>query len=233
MSTRVTFEWVEPPADPKPLPEWLLGAYVRWNDGFVNSPELWLQADRDLRSWEGQSFVRERQSLVARHPDGRVHLWGFQGEFSETEQTRYVDGKAEKFTIPATPPSEGCGGWPVDCLMADGPYAGRLVRIRGPWGIGQPAGYVDAHYVVRTPAIVAGAQSYQEQIGLAGLGITGDLCLRVVAKFLPDCRVARVSRLGWLDRLEVVKREWDAPKTVLNDRKAAEYQQPLARRSAR
>lgn len=36
---------------------------------------------------------------------------------------------------PCDAPSERCGGWPVDCLMADGPYAGRLVCILGPWGM--------------------------------------------------------------------------------------------------
>lgn len=94
-----------------------------------------LKADRCLRSWNGQSFVREGQALVACHADGRVFQWGFQGEFSETEQTRHVNGQAEQFTIPAAPPSEGCGGWPVDCLIADGPYAGHLACIRGPWGM--------------------------------------------------------------------------------------------------
>jgi hypothetical protein len=91
----------------------------------------------------------------------------------------------------------------------------------------------DPHYVVRKPAMIAGAMSHRDEIGLAGLGITDDLFLRVVAAFLPKCRVARVFRLGWLDRLEVAKREWDAPKTVLNDRKAAEYQQSQARSAAR
>lgn len=214
-----TFEWVDLPVGPQPLPEWLLGAKVRWMDGYANSPDLWLKADRPLRDWPGQSFVREGRALVARHPDGRAHQWGFQGEFTETEQTRYVDGRAETYTIPATPPSEGCGGWPVDCLMADGPYAGRLVRIRGPWGIGQPAGYNDVCHTVRTPAIIAGAPSYREEIGLGGLGISDDLFLRAVARFLPHCRVARISRPGWRDRLEIADGFWDVPKTIRLERK--------------
>jgi hypothetical protein len=210
----LSFGWVDLPVGPQPLPEWLLGAEVRWNDGYANAPDLILKADRDLRSWDGQSFVREGQRLVARHPDGRVHQWGFQGEFRETEQIRHVGGWPEKFTIPATPQSEGCGGWAVDCLMADGPYAGRLVRIRGPWGIGQPDGYNDVSYRVRKPAIIAGAASHQYEIGLGGLGISHDLFLRAVARFLPHCRVARISRPGWRDRLEIADGFWDEPKTI-------------------
>lgn len=217
----ISFEIVDLPVGKQPLPEWLLGAKVRWNEGYANSPDLWLKADRPLRDWPGQTFTREGQALVARHPDGRVHQWGFQGEFREVEQTRYVDGKPETFTIPATPPSEGCGGWAVDCRMEDGPYVGRLVRIRGPWGIGQPAGYLDVSHTVRTPAIIAGAPSYREEIGLGGLGISEDLYLRAVARFLSHCRVARIHRQGWRDRLEIMDGAWDEPKTVrLNQRLA-------------
>ncbi|GAB6842322.1 hypothetical protein HNR00_003531 [Methylorubrum rhodinum] len=226
--SEIAFDWVELPVGPQPLPEWLLGATVRWNEGYANAPDLWLMADRPLRDWPGQSFVREGGALVARHPDGRIHQWGFQGEFVETEQTRYVAGQAERFIIPATPPSEGCGGWAVDCLMAEGPYAGRHVRIRGPWGIGQPDGYIDVCHTVRTPAIICGAPSHKEEIGLAGLGITHDLFLRVVARFLPHCRVARILRLGWRDRLEIVDGSWDEPKTVRLNRPRAPSSRPQA-----
>ena len=36
----ITFEWIDLPVGPHPLPEWLLGAAVRWLDGYANSPDL-------------------------------------------------------------------------------------------------------------------------------------------------------------------------------------------------
>lgn len=222
-----TFEWVDLPIGPQPLPDWLIGARARWNNGFANAPDVTIVSRIDIRHWEGQSFVREGRALVARHPDGRAHQWGFQGEFEEIEWSpgwsKELGGPAPKILIPATPPSEGCGGAVVECLMAEGPYAGRTVLIRGPWGICPPAGYVDVAYLIREPAMVAGAMSHRESGLLGGIDIVEDLFLRAVARFLPHCRVARISRPGWPDQLELADGAWDVPKTIRLERQARPF----------
>ncbi len=223
------FEWLPLPEGRQPLPDWLIGAHVDWMERYCNPPAVRLKSTVDARSWEGKTWVEEPgERLVARHPDGRAHQYAFDGEIAEVELTRWENGGPIKYMGLATAQSEGLGGSHVHCLMGEGPHAGRIVALRGPWCVGPPAGYVDVGYSPRPKAGWTPGRPWHREMGLAGLCISLDLYLRAVARFLPHCRVARILGRSYAE-IEIADGAWDEPKTIRQDRRAIAY---ASRRSA-
>lgn len=219
------FEWLDLPEGRQPLPDWLVGAHVEWMENYGNAPTLRLKSLIEARSWEGKAWTDEGdRTMVARHPDGRAHRYGFNGEITETELTRWENGRPVKYMGLATAPSEGLGGSHVHCLMAEGPHAGRIVALRGPWCIVPPPGYVDVSYSPRPQNGWPPGRPWHRGGGLAGLCITLDLYLRAVARFLPHCRVARILRPSY-STIEIADGAWDLPKTIRLERRPIAYTQ--------
>lgn len=219
----LTFEWLTLPEGRQPLPDWIIGAHVEWMENYSNPPKLRLKSTIDARSWDGKVWTEEGdQTLVARHPDGRAHRYKFVGEIAEAELTRWENGAPVKYTGLATVPSEGLGGSHVHCLMGEGPHAGQVVALRGPWCIGPPPGYLDVSYSPRPKAGWTPGRPWHHEMGLAGLCISLDLYLRTVARFLPHCRVARILGRSYAT-IEIADGAWDVPKTIRLERRAIAF----------
>lgn len=120
--------------------------------------------------------------------------------------------------VRATTAQEGYAGRHFTIPMADG----ELV-LRGPWHGSPPAGTVEititklAKYPggkkLRDERIVQAP--WHEALGMYGVSITEDLFLRLLARFAPEVRVARVEWLPGRFHLEPFKDAWGQPKSFI------------------
>lgn len=217
------FEWLPLPEGRQPLPDWLIGAHVEWMDRYANAPGVHLKTTTDVREWEGKAWIEEgERTLVARHPDGRVHRYGFDGGLVERDVRVFNGSGYEMRRELASQQSDGHGGSWTHCVMGEGPHAGKTAILRGPWGIGAPPGYVDVSYAPRPANGWPSGSPWYRGGGLAGLGISLDLYLRAVARFLPHCRVARILGRSY-GTIEIADGAWDEPKTIRLDWQAIAY----------
>lgn len=144
----------------------------------------------------------------------------------------------EEYEAIATSPQEGFGGMHVPviiggrCRKLVAPVGeielrGREVVLRGPWHGGPPPGYQEISYInvadrdtrrymensARSPRWrhLAG---WEQQTARAGLYLRDDVFVRIVARFLPWCRLASVTYAGYTS-LDLVHPEWPSPKQWL------------------
>ena len=211
--TRDSYEWVDLPVGPQPIPAWAKGLKVEWLEGYGNPPGIRLKTDCEAREWTGQVWSCEDGRYMAVHEDGRARCYYHHGAVGETTLNRSEGGKLIPYVGLATSQSDGLAGSHVRVTMKDGAHSGREIALRGPWCGATPAGYVDTAYVnVADPRCgYPPERHWTQRVGTAGLLITEDLFLRLLARFAPECRCARVTTL-WA-KLEPVRGDWNEPKS--------------------
>lgn len=227
-----SYEWIDLPVGPQPLPAWLKDARCDWHEGYANGPDLRLMTTADPGRWDGQRWRRCKNGLYASESgDGRGKFLSAGGEPSLVwlpEKLPYalpvknpkMPGLGSNFwglkRTWATPQSEGFAGRHFDIVMENGVP----LTLRGPWFGGALPGYVQVtfHEVGSKPYGRNGGK--WNTMGYFGLFITEDLWLKALARFAPECRCARVTQYG-RSRLEPVRGDWDEPKHWVMERERA------------
>jgi hypothetical protein len=67
-----TWEEIDRPVGPHPLPAWIRGAHVNWMDGYGNSPHVSIKTVGE--EWPNPVFSQRGTAYVAEHPDGRLQI---------------------------------------------------------------------------------------------------------------------------------------------------------------
>lgn len=226
-----SYTWIDLPVGRQPLPAWCTGLEVGWADGYGNIPGVCLRTNTDAREWKDKRFVFEGECYYrACSDDGRLEQHAHSGQLTWRD-----DREAWVSTQDA-----GYGGAAWSILMQ--PYLkverqgkkrwnryddwsdwkdtyffqpGRnRVILCGPWHVGAPAGYIEVSYVDTSRPDVYRNRRWHDRTARAGLYITEDLWLRLIARFQPTVRVARCI-YGWSGPegiLEPVREDWDEPK---------------------
>ena len=225
------YEWVELPVGPQPLPKWCTGVAVGWSEGYGAIPGICLKTNTDAREWPDKRFVFEGDCYYrAYSDDGRLEQHAHSGQLSwQDDRQAWV-----------STPDEGYGGSAWEIMMR--PYL-RVARegkkkfnrfdrewaewkdtyffqpgrdkviLRGPWAVGGPAGYIEVAYVDTSEHDLYQHRRWHDRTARAGLYITEDLWLRLIARFQPHLRVARCF-YGWSAPggiLEPVREMWMEP----------------------
>jgi hypothetical protein len=235
-----TWAWVDLPVGRQPIPEWAKGFHVDFMDGYGNRPRYDIKANTDLRTWSDPRFRKEGDRYMAVTDDGRAEVYYHAGAVSLTSIRMFQPLRGElrqyrrngatpegKFwceagawvevEMMATTQQQGFGGSHTHLTMEDG----STVVLRGPWHGGAPQGYVETAYVdVTTERFDLsrwGRRRWHQRGGRGGLFITEEVFLRLLARFAPECRCARITE-GKSSHLEAVKGEWDEPKAWVQAR---------------
>ena len=183
------------------LPDWCLDARVDWHDGYTNWPDLKVRAARcpaknESLVWEdeGNGYYRAYTDdgiMDQLHHDGRLTWDAASGAFVSTQQ----EGFAKRaFTL----------------KMKDG----STVILRGPWSTIKRSGWTDFSYADMEYEAKGGwgGRPWETALHMAGLAMNEDLFVRIVARFMPHLRCARVSRL-YADQTHMeVTRDGEPPK---------------------
>lgn len=225
------YEWVELPVGPQPLPAWCTGVAVAWSDGYGNIPGICLKTNCEAREWNDKRFIFEDGCYRAYSGDGRLEQHSHSGQLSWQE-----DRQAWVSTQ-----SDGYGGSAWEIMMR--PYLrvsmegkkkfnmfdkewaewkdtyffppGRdKVILRGPWHVGGPKGWIEVSYVDTSKPDIYCHRRWHDRTARAGLYISDDLWLRLLARFEPTIRVARTF-YKWHNFdgiLEPVRDDWSEPK---------------------
>lgn len=226
------YEWVDRPVGPQPLPAWCTGVAIEWMIGYGNIPGVCLKTNTDARNWPDKRFVFEDGCYRAYSGDGRLEQHAHSGQLHwQDDKQAWVSDR-----------DEGYGGSAWEIMMR--PYL-RVARegkkkfnmfdrewaewkdtyffqpgrdkviLRGPWHVGAPKGYIEVSYVDTSVHDIYGYRRWHDRTARAGLYITEDLWIRLLARFQPTVRVARAF-YGWSGDdgiLEPVKENWTAPKS--------------------
>ncbi len=226
------YEWVELPVGPQPLPEWCKGVAVGWSEGYGNIPGICLKTNTDAREWPNKRFVFEEDSYYRAYSlDGRLEQHSHSGQLTwQNDRQAWVSS-----------PSEGYSGAHWEIMMREYlrvPREGKKkfnrfdkewaewkdtyyfqpgrdkVILVGPWHVGAPAGYIEVSYVDTSQHDLYGYRRWHDRTARAGLYITEDLWLRLMARFQPHLRAARCF-YSWASPegiLEPVREMWTQPK---------------------
>jgi hypothetical protein len=217
-----TWREIERPVGPQPLPAWLKGVHIDWNDKYSNSPDVTLKATESVSGWPDQRWSTQGGYYRAHHVDGRMRQHYHDGALRPTmiRMFKAEDGSLHQYRdlrqpgewieveMVATSEQRGYGGAHYHLTMLDG----SKVVLRGPWSVGAPAGFVGVAYVniaetryLRSP--------WQRSMAIGGLFISHGLYIRALSRFQPHLRLARITRD---DRvfIEPMKPEWDEPKVI-------------------
>ena len=228
-----SYEWVDLPVGPQPIPDWCTGLAIGWADGYGNIPGVCLKTNTEALNWPDKRFVFEGDRYYrAYSDDGRLEQHAHSGQLSwQNDRQAWV-----------STPDEGYGGSSWEIMMK--PYRkveregkkrwscydkwsdwkdtyffqpGRdKVILVGPWHVGAPTGYIEVSYVdtSRPDLYWKRGRRWYDRTARAGLYITDELWLRLIARYQPTLRVARCF-YGWSSPeglLEPVREDWDEPK---------------------
>lgn len=230
-----SFEWIDLPVGPQPIPAWCADLAVDWHEGYGNPPDFDLKAraGHDPFIWPDQVWIVEDKDRYRTYSaDGRLKQHAHGGRLTWSDERN-----AWLSTL-----DEGYGGHPFTITMKYGlevnlegmsrsnmfdPWTSwadtirftadrRTVVLRGPWSVPGPAGYHGVGvYPAEDPYREPGSRYWRpwhQRTGRSGLFITTDLLLRLIARYQPTLRVAAVTRNGYGPCLEPVREDWDAPK---------------------
>ncbi len=226
-----TYEWVEAPVGPQPIPAWAKGLTIHWMDGYANEPHFTVKTVDSIRDWPGKVFHRDGDRYLAESGDGRADCYYHRGEPALAELTQWTfcvpvsppdasglsdysktgrwygqTGKGWRSTYVgwATPQDRGFGGSDFPIKLDDG----RWLILRGPWCGASPPGY--------THVGTSSGAAY----------VSDDVLLLLIARHYAHCRVARVTQYGRTS-IQPVREDWDEPKRWMQERASR------ARRAAR
>lgn len=229
------FEWVDLPVGRKPIPDWVKGARIDWMDGWSNPPALEIMIAEGAADWPGKRWRREGDDLyAATHEDGRADFLSASGE----PRMEWIPAKLP-LALPITPGAPFLKNvfWGVERVRAtpqnDG-FAGRHFRLtmedgeplvlRGAWFGSRLPGYLQVNYHIH------GAKPYRrpgrksgkwDTLGYFGFYLHEDLYLRILARYAPECRCARVTT-PYSISLQPVRGFWNEPKAWIAERERAE-----------
>lgn len=233
--TAPSWELVDLPAGPMPMPEWMKDMHIDWVDGYQNPPRYTLKSWGDLRKWPNKRFTKLGPLYLAVSPDERAECYYQGGGLSKQPVRRFksADGSLTIYRPPhaegewvevprlCTRQEEGFGGLHIDIVMDDGTE----VTLRGPWRGSTPTGLTEVAYADASRPDFAAQSAWWRKTNrrngnttshcwgtpVGGLYLTDELFIRLFARFKPHLRLARVND-GWRPHLEAMKPEWIAPK---------------------
>jgi hypothetical protein len=223
MRTEPTFTWIEPPIGPQPLPAWAKGVEIEWMGHFCNPPHLKVKTVGSPMP-EGVLWHKDGARYWRRSPEG------FHEENSHAGSLTW--SQVDEAWL--TSRDDGYGGrcWRIR-MAPEGQFEPPfdVVLLRGPWNGDYPAdcdavAYFDMRK--RYGRADSRPRPWHKETFTGGVYMTHDLIVRLLARFQPHLRIARVEHHGRV-RIEPVKPEWDAPKFVIIERERQEY---LAKRQA-
>lgn len=232
-ASQYTYELVDAGAGPRPLPDWLTGAQVRWSWGYSNRPELEFCFSRSPLAEIRYRKEAGSKGWFGTNPDsdcfqthwhgGAVSMVEFERNIGwDTPDGKYAAGAKmlkEPYSMLATTQQEGYAGRHFDVTMADDSpqFPGETVRLRGPWhgGSGVP-GTVPVVGVVWDEAARAKEQlvrprfrrGWQGATKSFGYVVREQVIIDALATFLPHLPIARVTSAP--DR-EGKVRQWVEP----------------------
>jgi hypothetical protein len=152
--------------------------------------ESWEEAAQRL----GEAHIEKCRGFRERYPDGNFPC-------PDRIIVKSVDVSTKQ---------SGFGGDGYFLTMTDG--SERI--LRGPWHGGAPTGYVEVTGldISSEPSKWESARPWYKRGGYAGLYITEDLFLRVIARFCPHVGMARVQH-SYGPRIEPFRIEWGMAKS--------------------
>ena len=94
-----TYEWVDLPVGPQPIPDWARGIHIDWMEGYSNPPGLSIKATDDLRTWPGKVWRRVGSRFQARSDDGRLEQYGQDGPLAlaKVQMFKSADGTLRQY----------------------------------------------------------------------------------------------------------------------------------------
>jgi hypothetical protein len=79
IDNKLSWQEIDRPAGPQPVPDWCKGVHVNWMEGYTNSPHVTLKVTENVRDWPNKRFRKEGSYYRAYHPDGRVEQYAHSG----------------------------------------------------------------------------------------------------------------------------------------------------------
>lgn len=199
------WEPVEMPSGEIQLPAWCLDARVNWYEGYTNWPDLKVKALHCPAKIEDLVWENEGGGYYRAYtPDGVMDQLKHDGKLTfDPDKNAFFSTQQEGFA------KRG-----FTLKMKDG----TTVILRGPWSTIRPSGwtefsYADMEYEARYSS---NPRPWETALFMAGLAMNEDLFLRIVARFLPHLRCARVSRHYDRPHMEVYK-DGETPKGMTLD----------------
>lgn len=223
-----SYEWVDLPVGPQPIPTWCRGLTIDWMDGWANPPRYTIKVDKDFRAneWPGKAYRVEGHRYLAESGDGRASCFYHGGPLALRQMGHRVHSLVGM--MPAGGPfnthavkwgTSRAAYWQakyhwdapatVWATTQDDGYGGqvfwipledgRTVGLCGPWHGPAPAGYQDA-----------GTSRHE------ALLVHDDLLTLLIARYYPHCRAARVA-----GRVQAVREDWDEPKAWMDAKRRA------------
>lgn len=205
-------------------------AEVLYHDGPVTRMATWRVFDGDkpvTYHWSvpeqrnlGESWEEAAQRAGEAHLEKCRH---FREMYPSDKPAR--DDRIVIKSLDVTTKQSGFGGDGYLLSMTDG--SERL--LRGPWHGGAPTGYVEVTglAVSSEPSKWESVRPWYKRGGYAGLYITEDLFLRIIARFCPHVGMARVHH-SYGPRIEPFRVEWGMVKSEIyeQERSKAERKEP-------
>lgn len=236
---RGEYEFLELPIGPRPLPEWAKGLHVDFMLGYINSPHVYLKItdqrlvygeydedgtdlgfDGGWKFFDGAYFTHSEDGRAKCHYHGPLE-WRTMERFigyakDNTGQSDYRHPINETYQAWATIQSDGYSGRTFKLKMKNGTVG----LLRGPWHGLPPKGYVEVYTnaegdIAQWNRNPRSPRPWWNCGGTFGLYISDDLFLRLMAKFEPTFKVARVTSHRYT-RLEPVFFDWSAPKDFIS-----------------
>lgn len=99
VDTPTSWEIIERPEGPQPIPEWCKDAAIDWMEGYANRPSIHLKVTDGAREWNGVPWKKIGDRYVLEHWDGRVRQYGHDGAVFKQKLRRWrrFDGTIHQY----------------------------------------------------------------------------------------------------------------------------------------
>lgn len=222
LTSDFSFEFIDRPVGPQPLPEWVIDAKIDWMEQFGNPPKVRIRVSEKIRDWGDVKWKADGKGLYYReHPDGRreqhyhngpvgirkfrrwktfetgeIHTYPPKGEIGQwsKEEMKYVFplGAWVDVDLRGTTKQDGYGGREFVIEMEDGPLI-----LHGPWHISAKEGYPSfTAYGFGEPrsawSLKRGGKWWSDT-GCFGYEVREDVLTAIVSRFEAHVELARVT----------------------------------------